>query len=254
MTRQRRKPLAPRSAAAYKALLERAFGPPPYTRDVEDLGQWTLATLKLLHAATLKYAPDRIDDVPQGEYEVARVIVPPTEDELTAIELAAEALPPAQRAMALLPLGLGLRASEVLNLSRKNVQRAAGGEELLALRKGGREQLLPADGVRNLLADLLTQKWDVSWQILTDVGERAAYRALYRLIKRVGLQAKVKGMRPHKLRHGFATRLMRAGASLPQIQVLMDHADPAMTMRYVHPENKDVVKFLQKMKRGKREE
>ena len=43
----------------------------------------------------------------------------------------------------------------------------------------------------------------------------------------------------------------RAGASLPHIQVMMDHASPTMTMRYVHPENKDIAKFLQTMKRGK---
>ncbi len=250
MTRERRKPLAPNTISTYKANLERAFGPPPYVGSA-DLDDWTPASLKILHAATLRFAPDRLDDLPEETYEILRVVVPPTEDELVRIEMAAARLQPWDRAMALMPLGLGLRASETLNLKRAALERAVRGEELLCLRKGGREQLLPAEGVHALLVDLLALPgWKVSWQILSDASERAAYRALYRLVKGLGTEAGISGMRPHKLRHGFATRMERAGASLPQIQVMMDHADPKMTMRYVHPENRDIKKHLQTMKRG----
>lgn len=245
--RTRRKPLAPLTVKAYEANLVRAFGPKPY-RGKADLSEWTHSSLKILRAAALRFAPERSDDIPDEEYEVARVIKPPTEIELAAVERAAEDLPAARRGLALLPLGLGLRAFETLSLQRENVKLAVAGEELLAIRKGGREQLLPAEGVRPLLKDLLTAEWDVSWQILSSTSAEAAYQRLYRLIRDLGRSAGVKGMRPHKLRHGFATRMERAGASLPQIQRMMDHSSPEMTMRYVHPENKDIAKFLQTMK------
>lgn len=250
MPRVRRKPLAPGTVALYKTNLERAFGPAPYKAGT-NLSKWTPAGLKILHAAALRFAPDRVDDIPDQEYETVKVIKPPTERELVAVETAAEALPRAHRALALLPLGLGLRAAEVLGLKRDDVERAVQGEELLATRKGGIEQLLPSDGIRPLLEDLLSEPWDISWQVLSMTSARAAYRTLHRLIRGVGLHAGVKGMRPHKLRHGFATRMERAGASLPQIQQMMNHASPEMTMRYVHPENKDIIKHLQTMKGSK---
>ncbi len=245
---QRRKPLSPSTIALYKANLARAFGPPPYGEKAAIDG-WTQASLKILHAAALRFAPERLEDLPEPTFEISRAIKPPTESELVRFEQAVESLSPAQRALVLMPLGLGLRASEAINLDRKYVARAVEDEEdLLVLRKGGREQLLPTDGVRPLLEDLLTAEWDASWQILS-TSERGAYQRLYRLTRDLGKKAGVKGMRPHKLRHGFATRMERAGASLPQIQQMMDHSDPKMTMRYVHPENKDIVKHLQKMKR-----
>lgn len=249
---RRRKPLAPSTLATYRSNLERAFGPEPYTGKAK-LQEWSPTSLRILRAAALRLAPHRVDDIPEGEYEVARLPKGPTEAELKAIETAAEALPPALRAMALLPLGLGLRAAEAINLQRTNVENAVEGESLLVLRKGGREQLLPADGVRPLLDDLLDDtKWQTSWQILSSTSERAAYRTLYRLVKTLGTSAGVKNMRPHKLRHGFASRMERAGASLPQIQKMMDHQSPLMTSRYVHPENQHIVKFLQKMKGAKK--
>ncbi len=173
------------------------------------------------------------------------MIQPPTEAELAAFELQAAELEPAPRSMVLLPLKLGLRSAELLNLQRNDVKRATQGAELLVLGKGGRERLLPSSRVQTTLTNLLSLEWDVSWQILSPTSERAAYQTLYRTIQELGVKAKVKGLRPHKLRHGFATRMERSGADLSQIQKMMGHKNPEMTSRYVHPENRGILQFLQ---------
>lgn len=244
-----RRPIGPGTEATYRMVLERAFGEPPYKKTVGELDDWALSSLKILHAATLKYAPHRVADLPDEEWSPTRVIKAPTEGELAAFEAAAEKqLAPPARAMVLLPLAIGLRASEVLNLERVNVKRALEGEELLVMRKGGEEQLLPAGGIGVLLEDLISAgDWKMSWQILSPTSERAAYRKLHRLIQ--GLAPRAQMLRPHKLRHGFATRMQRDGADLSQIQLMLNHGDPKTTARYVHPENREIVKFLRKVNR-----
>jgi integrase len=46
--------------------------------------------------------------------------------------------------------------------------------------------------------------------------------------------AKIKGLRIHDLRHGFASQLASSGASLPLIGSLLGHSNPATTHRYAH--------------------
>ncbi len=244
--RLRRRPLAPSTEKLYRATLQRAGFP----GKLKDLSGWTAGPMKALRAAVARSCPERLDELPDEVYEIERVITPPTEAELRAYEkevAGRSSYGPAGRALMLLPLMLGLRASETLMVKRRDVERAVGGEELLVLRKGGREQLLPAFGVQKLLHDMLKSpiEWALSWELLSRVSKDAAYTTLYRLIRDAGTRAGVEKLRPHKLRHGFASRMERAGASLPQIQKMMDHASPTMTMRYVHPENKDIVKFMQ---------
>lgn len=198
-----------------------------------------------LKAALGKYAPERLADLPEETWERQTAIEPPTEKELQAYEEQVEVLAPPLRALLLLPLDLGLRSAELLALTRESVERALEGGDLLVFRKGGRERLLACDNARALLADLLSAKdWALAWQLLSPGGERAAYRKLHRLVQSLGGEG--VHLRPHKLRHGFATRMMRAGASLPQIQFMMDHTRPETTGRYVHPEKLDVMKFLTK--------
>ena len=64
---------------------------------------------------------------------------------------------------------------------------------------------------------------------------REITRVWYRLRKKAGLPS---NFRIHDLRHSFASRLVSAGRSLYEVQMLLGHADPRMTMRYSHLSNK----------------
>jgi len=70
------------------------------------------------------------------------------------------------------------------------------------------------------------------------------YHVLHRLVQKVGDDAGIDALRPHKLRHAFATRMMRDGATLPVIQWMLGHSSPATTARYVHPGSMDAEKFV----------
>lgn len=55
-------------------------------------------------------------------------------------------------------------------------------------------------------------------------------RAWYRL----RLKAGIEGLRIHDLRHSFASFLVNGGRSLYEVQQILGHSDPKVTMRYAH--------------------
>jgi len=46
--------------------------------------------------------------------------------------------------------------------------------------------------------------------------------------------AKVPAVRLHDLRHSFASLLVSGGRSLYEVQQILGHSDPKVTMRYPH--------------------
>jgi site-specific recombinase XerD len=65
---------------------------------------------------------------------------------------------------------------------------------------------------------------------------RAVNRALERLLRKAGLSD--RGITPHKLRHTFATQLIRRGVDVRTVQELLGHADLETTARYLHSDTR----------------
>jgi site-specific recombinase XerD len=53
------------------------------------------------------------------------------------------------------------------------------------------------------------------------------------LSRRAGLQV---GVRPHAMRHAFASNVLDAGGALDEVQELLGHASASSTQVYVHPD------------------
>jgi site-specific recombinase XerD len=58
------------------------------------------------------------------------------------------------------------------------------------------------------------------------------HRIMRRLLERAGLSG--AGITPHKLRHTFATHLVRNGVDVKTVQELLGHADLGTTAKYLH--------------------
>src|SRR5258708_11231812 len=106
------------------------------------------------------------------------------------------------------------------------------------------EPFVPADAeVRRLVARILTLRalapparlaQSEGLLLPRSPGHRVFYRTLHRDLAAAAKRAGCSGpVGPHRLRHSFATEMLRLGVSLPTLMRLLGHKDIRMTLRYV---------------------
>ena len=117
----------------------------------------------------------------------------------------------------------GLRREEAVKLRVKNV-----GERALRIRgKGDKDRTVPMTGkLIALLKPACAGK--NSQDYVLGVGEGAVYR----MVKKYGRLVGSPEMKPHDLRHSFATRLLERGVNIRAVQELLGHTDLNTTQVY----------------------
>ncbi len=253
------RPLSPRTQASYQRLLERAFGTTDaksFGAFTQDVTRWPGGCRSLLRAAVKRACEEQgvstlvmpiLARIPRN-WDRARPPRVPAEAELLEYERQAKMLPPGRRGLALIPLATGLRAEELLTLTRDQVRRAAKFGELTLTRKGGEEQILTVARSAPLFEELLTveacrgsrlnqpkrRTWEQAGHLLSPGIYISQYHEFRKLVQETGEKAGIEKFRPHLLRHAFATRLNLDRAPLQVIQYALGHAHVSTTSKYVH--------------------
>lgn len=167
--------------------------------------------------------------VPGGKRVPPRIEVL-NEDELKKLFGAAKK--PQDRLILTLLASTGLRSRELLELRVEDIDFT---NRVIKVRsaKYGKERLVTAP--QEVFDEL------AAWIKLNQLkpGDRIfklSYTGLYKKIKRLAEKAGIEParVRPHVLRHTFATLAIRRGLSLPSLQRLLGHSDIRTTQVYLH--------------------
>ncbi len=146
----------------------------------------------------------------------------------------------------------GMRVSEAVNLRTDNVNMDIG--FLRCIGKGDKERVIPL-GKKAIAA--IKRYLEVSrprfmrnkqsdYLFVSRLGKRISRQSMWKIIKRYARQARIKKpIRPHILRHSFATHLLERGADLRSVQEMLGHSNISTTQIYTHI-NKDRLKSIHK--------
>ena len=141
----------------------------------------------------------------------------------------------------------GLRVSELVELKLSNLFLKE--RFMRVVGKGNKERLVPisqrAVGELELWFDdrrqMRIKPGEDDYVFLNRRGHHLTRTMILIMVKRLGEAAGIKKtLSPHTLRHSFATALLRGGADLRVIQVLLGHADIATTEIYTHMDDESL--------------
>lgn len=135
--------------------------------------------------------------------------------------------------------GSGLRVSELCALTLQSIDTDQGFLRIFG--KGSKERIVPMGGqalsaLKNYLLEgrpKIVKRKTGSELFISQLGKAISRKTVWLMLKNyaatLGLEAIVK---PHLLRHSFATHLLQNGADLRAIQEMLGHADISTTEIY----------------------
>jgi len=135
----------------------------------------------------------------------------------------------------------GLRVSELSGLKVEDANLDAGFVRCMG--KGKKERVVPigkvaVSALRRYLSDSrpkFIKKKDSRFLFLNHSGRGISRIYIWKLIKFYARQARIKNpVKPHILRHSFATHLLERGADLRSVQEMLGHANISTTQIYTH--------------------
>jgi len=149
---------------------------------------------------------------------------------------------PWHRALLAILLFAGLRRSEAAAITSEDLDLDHG--QLLVRGKGAKQRVVPltplvVEAIREYLP--CRPETQSNHLFVSRVGGRPiAGRVINRMLKKVLEDAGMdeQGITPHRLRHTFATHLIRNGVDVRTVQELLGHADLQTTARYLHSDTR----------------
>jgi len=133
----------------------------------------------------------------------------------------------------------GLRVSELCQLKLEHINLEEGFIRLFG--KGSKERIVPLGAKAKRAIEqyavrsrpsLINEKSDSSL-FISRLGRAISRKMIWTIIKSTAEKAQIRSnIKPHSLRHSFATHLLEGGADLRSIQDLLGHSDISTTQIY----------------------
>jgi len=181
------------------------------------------------------------------------------------------------KTMIKLMLRTGLRLSEVINLRWDSLDLRTGKVKVVA-GKGNKDRILwinneTLEKLRNWRQRQMEEVGDMEFVFTTSTGNQLKSRdvrsMIYRYAKKAGIQKEVeknytdkegnkfnetykeKKVKPHTLRHTFATDLLRETKNLRVVQKALGHSDISTTQIYTHIVDEELEMAMKGLKKNK---
>jgi len=181
------------------------------------------------------------------------------------------------KTMIKLMLRTGLRLSEVINLRWDSLDLRTGRVKVVE-GKGNKDRILwinneTLEKLRNWRQRQMEEVGDMEFVFTTSTGNQLKSRdvrsMIYRYAKKAGIQKEVeknytdkegnkfnetykeKKVKPHTLRHTFATDLLRETKNLRVVQKALGHSDISTTQIYTHIVDEELEMAMKGLKKNK---
>ncbi len=205
-----------------------------------------LAAIKMFHRFLVRERfldqdPTHLVDTPQIWKKIPSVL---SSSEVEAMINAAKGKgwqPVRDKAILELFYASGMRVSELLHLKVDDINLELG--YVRCMGKGSKERIIPV-GRRACEAvgkycqtarKRLAKDKTVNFLFLSRLGKMISRQSIWKIIKNCAQKAHIKTeIKPHTLRHSFATHLLERGADLRSVQEMLGHSDISTTQIYTH--------------------
>jgi len=135
----------------------------------------------------------------------------------------------------------GMRVSEAVNLKKDSVNLDIG--FLRCIGKGNKERVIPlgkkAIAAINKYLEKARPKFlknkESESLFISRFGRKISRQSFWKILKKYAKSARIKKpIKPHILRHSFATHLLERGADLRSVQEMLGHSNISTTQVYTH--------------------
>lgn len=145
------------------------------------------------------------------------------------------------KAMIELLYATGVRVSELVNLRLSDLDLNIGYIKVMG--KGAKERFVPiGERAINILKEYIKKvrsKFDKErgspYLFLNNRGKPFSRQGFWKMLREYAKKAGIKKkITPHIIRHSFATHLLKNGADLRSVQMMLGHSDISTTQIYTH--------------------
>jgi site-specific recombinase XerD len=150
------------------------------------------------------------------------------------------------RAIVLLLLDTGIRASELADMAVRDVD--VRNRRITVTGKGRKSRALPISPEtakalwKYLTTERATDRMHDPLFVAVDTGEGMTRITLLTFLKRLGARAGVANCHPHRFRHTFAVMYLRNGGNAFELQMALGHTSLGATQTYMHLAQADLEK------------
>ena len=195
----------------------------------------------LVREKVLETNPAQMVDLPKAGRKLPDVLK--VEEVVRLLETPDTSKPLGVRDAAMLELlyAAGLRVSELIKVGITNINLEACFVRVLG--KGSKERVVPIGQVAKKKVDVylasgrpvLLKGQPSPYLFVTRSAMPMTRQGFWKLLKQYALKAGLSHkITPHALRHSFATHLLKRGADLRSVQVMLGHVDISTTQIYTH--------------------